>query len=134
VHTAIDDHSRLAYAEIWYDEKADTAIGVLRRAVAWFADRGVIVERVLSDNGAAYRSYAWRDRLHRAQRHPKTDPALRQTARPRDSTALSPTAGLMPGERRPARLAPLLQSPQIHSAIGGRPPVTRLTNLPGHHS
>ena len=56
VHTVIDDHSRVAYAEICADEKADTAIGVLRRAVAWFADRGVTVERVLSDNGSAYRS------------------------------------------------------------------------------
>jgi transposase len=53
LHTVIDDHSRVAYAEICSDEKAATAIGVLRRAVAWFADRGVTVERVLSDNGSA---------------------------------------------------------------------------------
>ncbi|MEJ1923710.1 DDE-type integrase/transposase/recombinase, partial [Microbacterium sp. KHB019] len=52
VHTVIDDYSRVAYAEICTDEKADTAIGVLTRAVAWFADRGVTVERVLSDNGS----------------------------------------------------------------------------------
>ena len=52
VHTVIDDHSRTAYAEICTDEKAQTAIGVLERAVAWFAERGVIVERVLSDNGS----------------------------------------------------------------------------------
>ena len=57
----IDDHSRVAYVEICTDEKADTAVGVLERAVAWFAERGVTVERVLSDNGAAYRSHAWRD-------------------------------------------------------------------------
>jgi len=61
VHTVIDDHSRMAYAEICTNERADTAINVLRRAVAWFADHGVIVERVLSDNGSAYKSYAWRD-------------------------------------------------------------------------
>jgi transposase InsO family protein len=61
VHTVIDDHSRVAYAEICTDEKASTAIVVLQRAVAWFAARGVTVERVLSDNGAAYKSYAWRD-------------------------------------------------------------------------
>lgn len=61
VHTVIDDHSRIAYAEICTDEKAATAIGVLRRAVAWFAQHGVVVERVLSDNGSAYKSYAWRD-------------------------------------------------------------------------
>ncbi|GAA1915499.1 hypothetical protein GCM10009737_16140 [Nocardioides lentus] len=57
----IDDHSRVAYAEICTDEKAVTAIGVLHRASAWFNERGVHVERVLSDNGLAYRSHAWRD-------------------------------------------------------------------------
>ena len=53
----IDDHSRVGYVEIWGDEKASTAVGVLERAVALFADRGVIVERVLSDNGSCYRSW-----------------------------------------------------------------------------
>ena len=61
VHTVIDDHSRVAYAEIHNDETAATAIGVLRRAVSWFAARGITVERVLSDNGSAYKSNAWRD-------------------------------------------------------------------------
>jgi transposase InsO family protein len=61
VHTVVDDHSRVAYAEIHGDETAVTAVGVLKRAVSWFAARGVIVERVLSDNGSAYRSHCWRD-------------------------------------------------------------------------
>jgi len=61
VHSVIDDHSRVAYAEVHDDETAVTATGVLCRAVAWFAERGVTVERVLSDNGGAYRSYLWRD-------------------------------------------------------------------------
>jgi transposase InsO family protein len=61
VHTVIDDHSRVAYAEIRDNEKAATAIDVLRHAVAWFTARGVTVERVLSDNGSAYKSHAWRD-------------------------------------------------------------------------
>lgn len=61
VHTVIDDHSRVANAEIHGDEKAHTAVGVLKRAVSWFAARGVTVERVLSDNGSAYRSHLWRD-------------------------------------------------------------------------
>ncbi|MEO6309805.1 MAG: IS481 family transposase, partial [Leifsonia sp.] len=52
VHTVIDDHSRVAYAEIHDDETAATAVGVLNRAVAWFAERGVTVERVLADNGS----------------------------------------------------------------------------------
>jgi transposase InsO family protein len=61
VHTVLDDHSRVAYAEIHDDETAATAAGVLRRAVARFAARGVIVQRMLSDNGSAYRSHTWRD-------------------------------------------------------------------------
>lgn len=61
VHTIIDDHSRVAYTEIHDDETAVTAVGVLHRAVEWFAERGVTIERVLSDNGGAYRSYLWRD-------------------------------------------------------------------------
>ena len=46
VHTVIDDRSRVGYAEVHDDETAATAIGVLRRAVAWFAERGVTIERV----------------------------------------------------------------------------------------
>jgi transposase InsO family protein len=59
-HTVIDDHSRVAYAEIHGDETAATALGVLLRAVSWFAARGVAVERVVSDDGSAYRSHLWR--------------------------------------------------------------------------
>jgi transposase InsO family protein len=61
LHTVIDDHSRVAYVEIHADEKAVTAVAVLHRAVAWYAEHEVQVERVLSDNGSAYRSHAWRD-------------------------------------------------------------------------
>lgn len=60
VHTVIDDYSRVAYAEVHDDETTVTAVGVLERATAWFKARGVIVERVLSDNGPAYRSNLWR--------------------------------------------------------------------------
>ena len=61
VYTVIDDNSRVAYGEICSDEEAVTAIGVLERAIAWFAEHGVTVERMLSDNGSAYKSFAWRD-------------------------------------------------------------------------
>ena len=54
VHVAVDDHSRLAYAEVLPDEKAQTAIGFLRRALAFYARYGITVERVLTDNGSAY--------------------------------------------------------------------------------
>lgn len=80
VHTVIDDHSRVAYAEIHDDETAVTAIAVLRRAVGWFHQRGVTVERVLSDNGACYRSHAWRDACAELQlRHSRTRPYRPQT-------------------------------------------------------
>lgn len=57
VRTVIDDHSRVAYAEIHDDETALTAAGVLRRAVFWFAACGVLVQQVPTDNGSCYRSH-----------------------------------------------------------------------------
>jgi len=56
VHVAIDDATRLAYVEVLEDEKAATAVGFLRRAVAHFAAFGIRVERLMTDNGNAYRS------------------------------------------------------------------------------
>jgi len=56
VHVCVDDATRLAYVEVLPDEKGTTTAGFLRRAVAWFAGMGITVERVLSDNGACYRS------------------------------------------------------------------------------
>ena len=56
VHVAIDDATRLAYVEVLQDEKATTAIGFLRRATAHFASYGITVERLITDNGSAYRS------------------------------------------------------------------------------
>ncbi len=56
VHVCVDDATRLAYVEVLQDELGATATGFLRRAVAWFAGHGVRVERVMSDNGACYRS------------------------------------------------------------------------------
>lgn len=144
VHTVIDDHSRVAYAEICTDEKAATAVGVLRRAVAWFADHGVTVEKVLSDNGSAYRSHTWRDacaelgiaprrtRPYRPQTNGKIERFHRTLAdgwayaRFYTSTEQRNTA--LPGWLH------FYNHHRAHSAIGGRPPVTRLTNLPGHHS
>lgn len=58
VHVCVDDATRLAYVEVLPDEKGATAAGFLRRAVDWFKGMGVTVERVLSDNGACYRSGA----------------------------------------------------------------------------
>jgi transposase InsO family protein len=80
VHTVIDDYSRIAYAEIRDDETAATAIAVLRNAVAWFAARGITIERVLSDNGSANKSHAWRDACNELGiRAKKTRPYRPQT-------------------------------------------------------
>src|SRR5215510_13879396 len=59
VHVAVDDASRLAYVEVLPDERATTTVGFIQRAVAWFAERGIAIEEVMSDNGAPYRSTAW---------------------------------------------------------------------------
>jgi transposase InsO family protein len=144
VHTVIDDHSRMAYAEICADETAATATGVLQRAVAWFAEHGVAVERVLSDNGSCYRSFAWRDAcaelglVHKRTRpyRPQTNGKIERFHRTlADGWAYARLYHST--EQRNAALPGWLHfynHHRAHSAIGGRPPVTRLTNLPGHHS
>jgi transposase InsO family protein len=59
VHVCVDDATRLAYVEVLADERAVTTIGFFERAVAWFAERGVRVRQVMSDNGAPYVSALW---------------------------------------------------------------------------
>jgi transposase InsO family protein len=58
VHVAVDDATRLAYAEVLPNEQGQTAAAFLQRAINWFASLGVTVERILTDNGACYRSHA----------------------------------------------------------------------------
>jgi len=145
IHTVIDDHSRVAYAEIHNDETAATATAVLRAAVAWYADRGITtIERVLSDNGSAYRSHLWRDtctelgitpkktRPYRPQTNGKIERFHRTLA---DGWAF---ARFYPDEttRRAALPAWLhhYNHHRPHTAIGKVPPITRLTNLPGQYS
>jgi transposase InsO family protein len=59
LHLAIDDHSRLAYAELLPSEGPGDCVAFLQRALGWYRERGITVERVLSDNGNGYRSHAW---------------------------------------------------------------------------
>jgi transposase InsO family protein len=144
VHTVIDDYTRLAYAECHDDETAATAAAVLTRAVAWFAERGVTVERVLSDNGGAYRSRLWhhtctqlgiavkKTRPYRPQTNGKIERLHRTMA---DGWAYKK---LYRSENaRRAALAGWLHQynhHRPHSALGGLPPINRLDNLAGHHS
>ena len=139
VHTVLDDHSRVAYAEIHDDETAATAAGVLYRAVAWFAGRGVVVERVLSDNGPAYKSFLWRDtcaelgitpkrtRPYRPQTNGKIERFHRTMA---DGWAFKKFYN-SESARRAALPAWLHEynHHRPHTAIGGSAPITRLTNL-----
>jgi transposase InsO family protein len=144
VHTVLDDHSRVAYAEIHDDEKKETAAAVLRRAVAWFAVRGVVVERVLSDNGSCYRSTLWREtcaalgithkrtRPYRPQTNGKIERFHRTLA---DGWAFKKFYN-SESARRAALPAWLhdYNHHRPHTAIGRSAPITRLTNLSGQYT
>jgi transposase InsO family protein len=143
VHTVVDDYSRIAYDEIHTDETAATAINVLQRAVTWFAERGVTVERVLSDNGSCYRSHAWTDtcvqlgittkrtRPYRPQTNGKIERFHRTLT---DGWAY---ARFYPSEADRREALPswlhFYNHHRIHSAISGTP-ISRINNLPGHHT
>ncbi|MFI5698402.1 IS481 family transposase, partial [Kribbella sp. NPDC051586] len=143
VHTVLDDHSRVAYAEIHDDETAATATAVLRNAVAWFTDRGITVQRVLSDNGSAYRSNLWHDtctalgitpkhtRPYRPQTNGKIERFHRTLADGWAFKQLYPTEQA----RRDALPAWLhhYNHHRPHTATNKLPPITRLTNLPGQY-
>jgi transposase InsO family protein len=143
VHTVIDDHSRVAYAEIHNDETAVTAAAVLTRAVTWFAARNVRIHRVLSDNGSAYRSRLWREtcaelgvtvKKTRPYR-PQTNGKIERFHRTLNAWAID---RFYPTEQHRRAALPrwlhFYNHHRPHTAIGGQPPITRLTNLPGQHS
>ena len=144
LHTVIDDHSRVAYVEARNDETKETATEVLKNAVAWFADRGVAVKRVLSDNGSCYRSHLWRDTCADLGITPKkTRPYRPQTNGKIERfhrTLAEGWAFKKFYNSESARLAALpawihqYNHHRPHSAIGKAAPITRLDNLPGHHS
>jgi transposase InsO family protein len=80
VHVAIDDHSRVATAAIWPDEKAKSAVAFLRTAVAYYMSLGVTVDRVMTDNGSCYRSRAFAKACKRLRiKHIRTKPYTPQT-------------------------------------------------------
>lgn len=80
VHVAVDDFSRLAYVEVLRDQKGVTAIGFFQRARRWFAQQGVSIERVMTDNGSAYVCRKFRRACERARiRHLRTRPYRPQT-------------------------------------------------------
>jgi transposase InsO family protein len=144
IHVVLDDHTRLAYAEIHDDELGITATAVLRRAVAWFTARGVTSRRVLTDNGACYRSRSWADACTELGITPKrTRPYRPQTNGKverfnRTMTTEWAFAQMFTSEtaRRSAFPAWLhtYNHHRPHTGIGGHPPISRLTNLPGQYT
>jgi transposase InsO family protein len=143
VHVCVDDHSRLAFVEVHGDERGETAVGFLRRAVAWFAARGVRVERVMTDNGSPYvsgvhaaacrelgirhlRTRPYRPRTNgKAERFIQT--LLREWAYGRIYASSAERREQLPAWlthynfRRP------------HGSLGHRPPVTRLNDVAGNY-
>ena len=142
VHIAIDDYSRLAFAEVLPDERATTAIGFLRRAVDFYRRYGITVEAILTDNGSAYRSsvHALACRALKI-RHLRTRPYRPQTNGKAERFIRTLLAGWAYGaiygssKERTAALDGWLwhyNHQRRHSALGHQPPVTR-TNLLGSY-
>lgn len=144
LHLAIDDHSRLAYCELLAGESPADCVAFFRRAVAWYADRGIIVERVLSDNGNGYRSFAWRDactalsiqRRYTRPRRPQTNgkaealvkTLLREWAYRFAYPSSTHRARALPGYLR------WYNQHRPHGSLGGLPPISRVSQVCGTHS
>ena len=144
VHVAIDDCTRLAYAEVLDDEKATSAVAFLSRAIDFFGRHGIIVQRVLTDNGSPYRS-AIHAIACRALgvRHLRTRPRRPQTNGKAERLIRTMLAGWAYGalygtnRERSAALDGWLyryNHHRPHRAIGRQPPITRLNNLLGTYS
>jgi transposase InsO family protein len=144
VHVCVDDHSRLAYAEVLTDEKATSAAGFLRRAVAFFATHGVKVERVMTDNGLPYRSQLHAQACRElGLRHLRTQPYRPRTNGKAErfiQTLLREWAYARlfhTSAERTAALQPWLNHYNFtrpQGALGHKPPGSRLTNLPRNYN
>ena len=144
VHSVVDDHSRAAYVEVLADERRDTVIAFWARALAWLHDRGITVCAVLTDNGPAYRSRDFAAACVAAGvRHRRTRPRRPQTngkVERFNRTLLEEWAYVRSYRSDTARTAALAEWLHIynhhrgHTALGGRPPMSRVTNLPAHYS
>jgi transposase InsO family protein len=144
VHIAIDDATRLAYAEVLADERAESAVAFLSRAVEFFARHGITVERVITDNGSAYVSRAHaiacrqlgirhlRTRPFRPQTNGKAERFIRTML---EGWAYGPIYGSS-AERTRALDGWLwhYNHHRKHQAIGRQPPINRVNNLLGTYS
>jgi transposase InsO family protein len=143
VHVCVDDTTRLAYVEVLPDEMATTAIDFLKRAIAFYRSHGITVERLMTDNGSAYRSTAHalacrrlgikhiRTRPYRPQTNGKAERFIRTMLR---EWAYAAVYGSSPD--RAAALSGWIERYNFrrrHGALGHRPPITRLRELSGNN-
>lgn len=139
VHVCVDDHSRAAYVEVLADQGAVAAATFLARAVRWFARRGVPVRRLLTDNGAAYRSHRFRRTCDRLRvRHLRTRiyrPQTNGKAERFIQTALREWAygvAYTSSSRRTRALRPWLRhynQHRPHASLNHQPPVSRFPRV-----
>jgi transposase InsO family protein len=145
VHAAIDDHTRLAYAEVLADEQAATCASFLRRAGAFFAAHHITIQRILTDNAMAYRRSAQVrvavaelgavQRFTRPYR-PQTNGKVERFNR----TLAAEWAYLHPYQTNAQRTAALddwlhlYNHHRAHTALGGHPPISRVNNGPNSYS
>jgi transposase InsO family protein len=144
VHIAIDDCTRLAYAEVLSDEKAITAVAFLGRATEFFARYGISVEGVITDNGSPYRSSVHAIACRALGiRHLRTRPRRPQTNGKAERFIRTLQAGWAYGalygssRERTAALDGWLwhyNHRRRHTAIGRQPPIHRLNNLLGSYT
>lgn len=146
LHVAVDDASRLAYTELLPDERKPSAIGFLSRALAWFARHGVTVERLMTDNGSAYRSRDFAAAIAAAGlRHIRTRPYTPRTNGKAErfiQSSLREWAYAQPFQNSDERRAAMLpwitcyNHTRPHSALGGKPPISQIArdNLLGNDS
>jgi transposase InsO family protein len=137
VHIAIDDHSRLAYAEICADERSETTVGFLDRALEFFACEGITTRRVLTDNGPNYRSQLFCGYLEdRGIKVIKTRPYHPQTNGKAEAFVKIVTnewaygATYLSNEKRAEMLDPFVRYYNLerpHGGIGGQPPISRVS-------
>jgi len=144
LHVAIDDHSRLAYAELLPRDDRFACAAFLERAVAWYAERGITIERVLSDNAKSYHSHHWRhtcERLEIGRRYTRPySPWTNGKAEALIKTMLREWAyafAYPSSEHRSRALNSFLRwynGRRPHGSLAGRPPTSRVSHLCGHYS
>jgi transposase InsO family protein len=144
LHVAIDDCSRLAYTEVLDGLGREHATAFIERALDWFGRLGVTIERVMTDNGSAYRSKLFAQSLERAGiRHIRTRPYTPRTNGKAErfiQTSLREWAYARPyfsSAQRNQAIGPWTDAYNLtrpHSALGGIPPFQRLNNLLGNDS